>query len=283
MSESMQHRFFTYLKRGIKYVIHGVPTTYITADIHCLQPNKQLKNKKIIITGGSKGIGKALALKFVSEGANVLITGRDENVLQISAKEIRCNYYVLDVMDITAFEKFIDTAYNILGGIDALINNAGISLHEGDILNVTENDFDKQFDTNLKGAYFLAQAFIKKVLPEKDARKNILFISSERGEQADVIPYGLTKAAINSLVQGLAKFYKNRGIRVNAVAPGVTASELTGYSENGNLYYPYNSSSRIYMPQEVAEVATFLLSDAAACLSGQILVCNEAKTVNSYF
>ena len=97
------------------------------------------------------------------------------------------------------------------------------------------------------------------------------------------MPYGLTKTALNSLVKGLAKRLISRGIRVNAVAPGVTASDMTGISKDGNLYVDYNMTERVYLPEEVAEIACFLLSDASRCLSGQILVCNEGKSINAHW
>ena len=97
----------------------------------------------------------------------------------------------------------------------------------------------------------------------------------------DFRPYGSTKAAINSMVQGLAYLFAKEGIRVNAVAPGITASDMTGLSTEGDISYRGNISGRVYMPEEVAEVAAFLISDAAGCVSGQIITCNNAKTINA--
>ena len=93
-------------------------------------------------------------------------------------------------------------------------------------------------------------------------------------------PYGLTKAALNSLVQGLAYRYIKYGIRMNAIAPGVTLSDMIG-NKSGNLYAPSQVTSRIYLPEEVAEIAAFLLSEESNLLNGQILVCNEGKTINA--
>ena len=146
---------------------------------------------------------------------------------------------------------------------------------------ISDKQFDAQFDTNLKGSFFLTQAFIRKCSGrESEGVKNILFTSSETGVTVDERPYGLTKAAINSLVQGLAYRYVNDGYRINAVAPGVTISDMVGGDVNGNLRYG-NITNRYYLPEEVAEVACFLLSDASNCLNGQILVCNEGKTINA--
>lgn len=97
----------------------------------------------------------------------------------------------------------------------------------------------------------------------------------------DERPYGLTKAALNSLVQGLAYRYVNDGFRINAVAPGITVSDMVGKKDDGDLTCPCNVTGRYYRPEEVAEIACFLLSDASNCLNGQILVCNEGKTINA--
>ena len=97
----------------------------------------------------------------------------------------------------------------------------------------------------------------------------------------DERPYGLTKAALNSIVQGLAYRYVNKGYRINAVATGVTVSDMVGAKADGDLTCDYNVTKRFYLPEEVAEVACFLLSDASNCLNGQILVCNEGKTINA--
>lgn len=239
----------------------------------------RLSGKKIIITGGSKGIGEAMAHKFVAEGADVLITGRNEETLRVTAEKIGCRHLVLDVTEVAKFPEFIAKAKEILGGLDCLVNNAGISLHEPSFFDVTPESYDKQFDTNLKGAFFLTQEFIK-ALKAEDKVGNVLFISSETGETADFRPYGFTKAAINSLVKGLAYLFAKDGIRVNAIAPGVTASEMTGISKDGDLSYSGNTIGRVYLPEEIAETAAFILSDASSCISGQIIACNNANTVN---
>ncbi len=269
-----------YLKRGVKFVLCGVPVKNITANISYLQPNCCLVGKKIIVTGGTRGLGAAMARKFVSEGASVLISGRNESVLCKSAKEIGCKYLVLDMQDTSTFDGFISEANRLLLGADILVNNAGISLHEQTFFDVTPKTFDEQFATNLRGSFFLTQSFTKLLLRENRSG-SVLFISSETGETADIRPYGLTKVAMNSLVQGLASLFVKNNIRVNAIAPGITASDMTGVSHDGNLFFPRNTIERIYLPGEVAETACFILSDASKCISGQIIVCNNGRTINS--
>ena len=269
-----------YIRRGFQYAIHGVPTQHTTANITYTSPNQVLLNKKIIITGGGRGIGLAMAKKFVSEGASVLIAGRNEDTLKSSAAQIGCQYLKLDVQDTSSFNVFIDRADKMLGGANCLVNNAGISLHEKTFMDVTPESFDAQINTNFKGVFFLTQKFIQLLL-NNDREGEVLFMSSETSHTADIRPYGLIKASINSLVRGLAALYASNGIRINAVAPGITASDMTGFKADGNLYWKTNATKRIYLPEEVAECACFLLADVSGCISGEILTCNNGKTINT--
>ncbi len=266
----------------LKYALHGQPIVNVEAAIYTQQASQRLIGKKILITGGGGGLGKAMAKRFVEEGAEVVITGRNKEKTKNAAIEIGCKYLVADLQDTETLSNLIRESVKLLNGLNVLVNNAGVSLHEWEIEKVTLEGWNQQFDTNLRAPYFLTKYFIKH-LTENSIDGNILFVSSERSQTVDIIPYGLTKAAMNSLVLGLAKKYINKGIRVNAVAPGVTASDMTGFKKGSNLYCPYNQTGRAYIPEEVAEVATFLISDCSNCLSGQILVCNEAKTINAYF
>lgn len=250
------------------------------ANVQVLQPNDILKGKKIIITGGGRGLGAAMAEKFVQEGADVLIAGRTEKPLKDTAERIGCKYLTLDVSKVDTFDDFMNQADELLDGVNCLVNNAGISLHESTFFDVTPETFDKQVDINFKGAFFLTQAFLRK-MKENNRKANVLFISSETGDTMDFRPYGFTKSAINSMVQGLAYLFAKENIRINAVAPGVTASDMTGFKAEDDLSYDGNIIGRVYLPEEVAETACFLLSDASGCISGQIITCNNANTINA--
>lgn len=263
----------------VSFLLHGEPKK-VVAQISYLQPNSLLANKKVIITGGGSGLGASMAEKFVKEGAEVLIVGRTEKTIKDTAERLGCKYMTLDVSKPLTFADFMKEADNQLCGVNTLVNNAGISLHESTFFDVTPETFDAQVDTNLKGAFFLTQEFVK-LIKTRGKKGTILFTSSETGDTMDFRPYGFTKAALNSMVQGLAYLFAKDGIRVNAVAPGVTASNMTGVKADGNLYLLYNHTERAYLPEEVAETACFLLSDASGCVSGQIITCNNAKTINA--
>lgn len=265
----------------LSFLLHG-ESKPLYANITYLQPNERLKGKKIIITGGGRGLGLAMSKRFVEEGAEVLIAGRNEETLKKSADAIGCKYLMLDVQETETFDSFINKADTLLEGANCLVNNAGISLHENGFLDVSPDQFDSQFDTNLKGSFFLTSSFIRKCRANKiDETKNILFVSSETSMTVDERPYGLTKAAMNSLVQGLAYRFVSEGYRINAIAPGVTVSDMVGAKADGDLTCGYNVTKRYYLPEEVAEVACFLLCDASNCLNGQIIVCNEGNTINA--
>ena len=274
-----------YIKRGIRYIIKGQPQINITTEIVQKTPNEIFKNKNILITGGGDGLGFYIAKKCVEEGAKVLLVGRKEEKLKAAVEKLgeKASYMQFDVQKVEEMKPFIDEAYKKLGTIDCLVNNAGISLHEKEMKKVEIAGFDSQFNTNLRGSYFLAQAYLKKLEEEKQESGNIIFISSERGAQCDDIPYGLTKVAINSLTEGLSRRYYKSGVRVNAVAPGITASNMTKINKDENLYCEYNASERFFVPEEVAEVVAFLISDVSKCISGEVIYCDAGNHLNPWF
>lgn len=263
-------------KRIRDYIKHN---QVVKADISFIQPSERLKGKHIIVTGGSSGIGQAMAKRFVSEGAKVLIASRNQEKLNQIAAELGCEALALDLTRVETFEEFVSQALKKLGKIDCLVNNAGVSMHEYVFSRVTVEGFDLQINTNFRGPFFLTQRVLT-YMEKNGVNGHVIFISSETGEMADIRPYGLTKAAINSLVQGLAYYYIDKGIRVNAIAPGVTATKMAGYKDQ-NINCPFNPNGRAYLPEEIAETAVFLLSDASSCISGQIITCNNGKTINA--
>lgn len=266
------------IKRALRYIIKGTPIVNIRAEISVIDPSNLLKDKSIIITGGGRGLGYYIAKKCVAEGANVLITGRDEKTLQQVNKELQCEYIACDVSQIEALPTFMKQAISKLGGkVDCLVNNAGISLHEKSMKFVTIEGFEKQLATNLKAPYFLSQLFLKHLEETENHNASIIFMASERGLYCDEIPYGLIKKSIVSLTQGMARRHIKDGIRVNAVAPGITASDMTGKNRDDNLALEYNCGGRVFLPEEVAETTVFLLSDVSKCISGEVIACDQGN------
>lgn len=272
-----------YIKRVLNYIVRGVPQMHVHVNVSQIQHGGIFTEKNILITGGNSGIGLAIAQKCVSEGANVLIIGRNEESLKETSKSLgeRCKYLQFDVSNIKEIDTVMKKAREVVGGeFDALVLNAGISLHEENILHVNVEDYERQFQINLESAYFMVQSFLRDKTPKKEA--SLLFMSSERGFQCDDVPYGLTKAGINSLVRGLSRRFYREGVRVNGIAPGITVSGMTKISADDNLYLERVAPGRVFLPEEVAEVACFLLSDAAKCISGEIVACDAGEYLSSY-
>lgn len=276
----------SYIKRLAKYLLHGQPQIVVRPQITFSDSTKRLLGKRILITGGGKGLGLAIAHKCADEGATVVISGRDEDALKKACDSHKgMSYVVFDVCNISGIPDFLDNCEQCAGGVlDTLVNNAGISLHEGWYDAVTTDSWDKQFTTNLKAPYFLTQAFVRRAqtrLP-KETTKKIVFMSSSRGFFVDDIPYGLIKAAVNSLTGGLSRRLLGQNFFVNAIAPGVTASSMTGYQKDGNLYREEASSKRVYLPEEVAETACFLISDVSNCISGLVVPTQNGNHLSTY-
>ena len=270
-----------YVKRGITYVISGVPQKIVTVPVAQIQYGGILEGKKILITGGSRGLGYAIAKRCLEEKAVVTITGRSKEVLEEAKKSLGNpeNLFVFehDVRQYDKDDELILNARRAMNGIDCLINNAGVSVHNIDYSNCTEEQWDRQMDTNLKGVYFLTQAYMKYYEEVGKKSGKIINMVSERGLYGDDVPYGMAKRALISYTEGLARKLILKGVRVNAIAPGVTATEMTGYDPEDNLFRRYAVGRRVLLPEEIAEVAIFMISDASNCISGQVIACNEGN------
>lgn len=273
----------SYIKRAALFIIKGIPEYKTTIEVKVSSPSEVLKGRNILITGANRGLGYCFAKKCVSEGANVIITGRDEIKLKKAATELNCKFLMLDSSDFASIDSvFWDAEKMFNGKVDSLISNAGISLHEGNFRNVTIEGWDAQMDTNLKGNFFIVQKFIQYLESKDNKNGNIVVITSERAKRSDDIPYGLTKVATSSFIQCIANKVASEGIRINGVGPGVTATDMTGAAKDGNYYSSWTSGHRYFMPEEVAEVVNFLLSDISGCVSGEIITCDQASWVTHW-
>lgn len=268
-------------KRGIKYILNGVPEYNINVITSSFNDKNYLMNKNVLITGGSKGIGLSIAKRVIAGGGRVAITGRNKADLVSAKEKLGDNLfiYVLDNCDVDKFDSFFEKVGNDIGKINCLINNAGISLHEKSFEEVTPDTFDKQFMVNLKGTYFMTQKFIKYSKINKLKNQKIINIASETAAQPMYRPYGMTKAAIVSFTKWVAQQFILDGIRANIIAPGVTESNMTNYYTKGKSFNASAIGKRVIKPEEIAEVCCFLISDASNCISGQVIACNEANVL----
>ncbi len=267
------------LYRLFQWLYKGVPVIKVTPQIAFTTDSERLKGKRIVIVGGTRGVGFHIARKCQDCGAEIVIIGRNEETLQKASLQLgNCKCIKYDITDFVNLQGLIDQVDFQFDGhhADSLVYNASLYLHEHNGMEVTQDGFDRQFETNLKAPFFLSQFFIKYLVNASIKPANLLFISSEMGLYCSDVPYGLGKASLNSLVEGLARRYVNDGIRVNAIAPGVLSNEASDVTTD-DLYRKYSCGQRFIMPEEVAEVASFILSDASNCITGAVIPCNQGN------
>lgn len=259
--------------KKLKRILKPAPIIY--SPVYTVSESKSLEGKNIVITGGSSGIGKAIAVTAARRGANVLIIGRRENELRKVAEQIgEKGRYLLFDLNYPIGNDFFDRTEKILGGrLTSLVNNAGIYL-DNNYLNYKEKDFDRIFSINVKAPFFITQSFIK-YCTKNGIEGNIVFITSNRALMGDFGPYGMSKSAINNLIEGMARENILGHIRMNGVAPGMTASNINGINPEGNLYTEGSKGRRVLLTDEIAEVVCFLLSDISKCVTGAIIPCDE--------
>jgi NAD(P)-dependent dehydrogenase (short-subunit alcohol dehydrogenase family) len=233
-----------------------------------------LENKVAIITGGSKGIGLASARMFIKEGAQVIITARNEDELMAVKRELGDNLICIkaDSANIEDNQKVIEKVDAIGKGIDVLFVNAGIA-EGGTIDTISEEDFDRQNGTNYKGAFFN----VKACLPYLNPKSSIIFTSSIAGHMGieNLSIYSATKAALLSLTKTLAAEFAKKGIRVNAISPGYIETPLAMRNNKDKLddicqLIPLEN--RFGHADEIANAALFLASDMSSYMTGANLV-----------
>lgn len=266
-----------YIKRGINYIKNSLPTNHIVANIVSLAPSDLLKGKSALITGGTSGIGKAIAIAFLNAGANVIITGRNKERAEEIAKKIQNEVnrgvvlgFELNNLSVDTFPSKIQELLQMIPGkeINILVNSAGIMC--GSFKTCTEEEYDKVVDTNLKGVYFLCQAFANYYVTN-NIKGNILNIISSSGIRPATSPYMVSKWGERGLTKGLARILAPYGIVVNGIAPGPTATPMQMTSASENIAWPSNLIGRMALPVEIANMAVVLTSNLGNTVIGDIV------------
>lgn len=264
------YKIINAIRRFFKYIRFCFDGGVVHLTLSQVQYNHILDGRRILITGGSDGIGFAMAKKFISQGASVIITGRSLEKLQAAANNIgnnRLSYIQWDISDLSIFDKKIEHAIGIFGGVDAVINNAAYITNDRYTLEL----YDKIMDTNVKSVYVVCD-YISKYFVNKGTGGKIINISSLSAFQNSTHPYFISKTSLNAVTRGFAKQYANKNVIINAIAPGYCASSINYVDIAENAYCEHAKNKRITTPEEIAEVACFLLSDAANGIIGQTIV-----------
>lgn len=235
-----------------------------------------LNGKTALVTGASRGIGRAIALRLAEDGANVAViyagsadkaeaVVNEITALGVNAKAYRCN-----VADSAAVNETVKAVTNDLGKIDILVNNAGIT-RDGLMLRMKDEDFDAVLNTNLKGAFNMIRACYSGFIRKKSGR--IINISSVSGimGNAGQTNYSASKAGVIGLTKSVARELASRGITCNAVAPGFIQTDMTENLGDNNPLLNSIPLGRMGKPEDIAAAVAFLASDSAAYITGEVL------------
>jgi 3-oxoacyl-[acyl-carrier protein] reductase len=237
----------------------------------------QLANQIAVVTGAGRGIGRAIALKFAAEGADVVCVSRTAENSEKVAGEIRALSrkawaHAVDVSDAAAVGAAAEKILAEAGRVDVLVNNAGVT-RDGLLMRMSEADWDTVLDTNLKGAFLFTKAFTRALLKQKSGR--IINVASIIGliGNAGQCNYSASKAALIGFTKAVARELASRGITVNAIAPGFIETDMTAAvnEEMRKQLLANIPLSRFGHPDEIAEAALFLAGPAARYITGQVL------------
>ena len=243
---------------------------------------EEYEKRVVVVTGGSKGIGRAISLKFAEENASIVIVHYDadesssnETLNLLKAKGVEARSFRVDVSNKEAVDSLFKDIFSIYNRIDVLINNAGIT-KDGLIIRMNEKDWDMVIDVNLKSVFNCTQAVLRSMM--KRRRGWIVNIASIVGQIGNVgqANYAASKAGIMGFTKSVAKEVAARGIMINAVAPGFIDTEMTAKipEKMKEEFLRQIPVGRFGAPEEVAEVVYWLCSKGASYITGQVIHVN---------
>ena len=244
-----------------------------------------LTGKKALVTGGGKGLGLAITTALVKAGATVYITGRDEAALQqtVAALGSQCLYGLFDLADLDKIPAFVESLENNFGAIDILVNNAGINLKK-DFLELTDEDFDRIIKTNQYAVFSLTREMAKRMVPRGSG--SIVMISSMASQYGipKVVAYSASKSAVEGMTRAMAVELSPLGVRVNCIAPGFIATEMSAKALNNDKERLQKVLSRTPMaklgqPSDIGNAVVYLSSDEAGYVTGVVLPVDGGNSI----
>ncbi len=237
-----------------------------------------MKDRTAIVTGGSRGIGRAICVEFAKRGANLLINYAGNSSAAEETAEICRNLGVQadlvqgDVAEWAVCERIAETAMETFGSVDILVNNAGIT-RDNLLMRMSEEDFDAVIRTNLRGSFLMMKAVSRQMMKQRYGR--IVNLSSVVGllGNAGQVNYAASKGGVVSMTKSFAKEVASRNITVNAIAPGFIETDMTKAMTEAAIASAAAAipAGRMGKPQDVAQAAAFFASEQAAYVTGQVL------------
>ena len=256
----------------------------VKVNVSFLYPSSQFLGRNVLITGGTSGIGLEIAKEFLDEGAEVIITGRNQEKLDVTKQIIkneRLHVLQWDVSDVESIDTKLLEMNNIIHNVDTFVNNAGIYGYD-DWNTITPALYDKVMEVNQRGLFFMCQAEGKYLIENKINGK-IINIVSIAGVKSGFDPYSVSKWGAMDITKGLAKELVSKGIIVNGIAPGDVVTNIhdgyKGKDVNENAYAPEHKTKRYTLVEEVASMTKYLASNAANNIVGQVFIIDGGWTL----
>lgn len=260
-------------KKAIKALIREFKKKEIISVPDVVYSDCLLKDKVAIISGGSSGIGLAIAKEFIKNKCKVIILSRDLDKINKAIREIGENAkgIVWDLKDVSSYESRMKEAVELFDDnrIDILVNCAGV-LTDTEYMNITEDEFDEVMQVNCKATFFLSRE-VAKFMIDNEIKGHILNISSSSALRPGWTPYQMSKWAIRGFTLGLADMLLPHGIVVNAIAPGPTITPMQGLNENDSLYNESFPNKRYALPRELAALAVYMVSSLGDLIIGDTI------------
>ena len=233
-----------------------------------------LADARVIVTGGSQGIGYAIAERFVEEGADVAIANRSRDEGEAAADELGCRYVRCDVADWSDVQRLVDETVDAFGGLDCIVNNAGIARTD-DVQTMTLEDWRAVISINLGGVLHGCKAAMPHLLESADAGpSSIVNVASIYGLVGGpgATAYSASKGGVVNLTNQIAVDYASRGVRCNGICPGFVETPMTDDYLDSEEFYAFvideTPMDRVAQPEEIAGIAAFLASDDASYVTG---------------
>ncbi len=235
----------------------------------------RLKDKVAIITGASRGLGKAIAEAFAREGAFISICSRNDDIFivadQIKSSCTKCHAGKVDVSNYDAVKEFVDEVYKRFGRIDVLVNNAAILGLKERIVDYPVDEWEKVIDVNLNGVFYFTREVLRYMVAQGEG--SIIMVSSSVGRKGRARwgAYAVSKFGVEGLVQVLADELKETGIRVNSVNPGPLATKMRKQA------YPNEDHSKLTKPEEIVNIFIYLASEESKGITGMQFDAQDLK------
>jgi NAD(P)-dependent dehydrogenase (short-subunit alcohol dehydrogenase family) len=266
-------RLKCYVKNLYRFMRDG---GVVYSQICFCNPGERLKGKKVLVTGGTSGIGRAVAEECLAEGADVLVCARGETRLKEVLDEIKSpklHGIVWDISDVKSIDAKMNEAVSIMGGIDCFANCAGVSDFAGGNMKA-EDTYDYILDINTKGLYFMCCAETRYFMETKKKGK-IVNITSSCGDKPGFDPYTISKWGANCITKGLGIKMIEHGINVNGIGPGEVPTNITAHLQSHrnseNQFTPLHRTKRFTNAKEVARLAVYLLGGESSNMYGQVI------------